>query len=74
MSGLRTHRCHDEKMMMMMMTVIAMMVMMTMNIDDDDDDDVSQVSLWGGDAVFNNLDLRLEVKMKVLTTAMNFQC
>ena len=72
MSGLRTHRCHDEKMMMMMMTVIAMMVMMTMNIDDDDD--VSQVSLWGGDAVFNNLDLRLEVKMKVLTTAMNFQC
>ena len=38
------------------------------------DDDESQVSLWGGDAVFNNLDLRLEVKMKVLTTAMNFQC
>ena len=45
--------------------------MMTMNIDDDN---LSQVSLWGGDAVFNNLDLRLEVKMKVLTTAMISQC
>ena len=68
MSGLRTPRCYDENMMMMISVIKVMMTTVII-----DDDDVSQVSLWGGDAVFNNLDLRLEVKMKVLTTSMTFE-
>ena len=40
--------------------------MMTMR--KDENDDKPQVSLWGGDAVFNNLDLRLEVELEVFTT------